>query len=300
MHPKDAPLNAPAGLRTTAVTGERAGVRFDAQDPVAQEVPVAMEYNGVSHAVMLATPADLEDFAYGFSLTEGIIDTAQQVRGVEVVPGAQGITVQVEIASSCFARLKQRRRQLSGRSGCGLCGVESLAQVMPGHGVAGQGAGEGARQGARITATAQACVQPAAVLRAMASLRERQPLMDATGATHAAAWATWQGDVAMVREDIGRHNALDKVIGALLRGAGPGGVPAAVPGQAGFAIVTSRASYELVHKVATAGIGMLAAISGPTTLAIEHAQASGVTLACFTRGDSIAVYSHPQRMAWTT
>ncbi|RYX97224.1 MAG: formate dehydrogenase accessory sulfurtransferase FdhD [Comamonadaceae bacterium] len=264
------------GSRAAAVHGLRARQLFEATDCVAVEVPIALEYNGVSHAVMLASPRDLEDFAYGFSITEGIVDRRAQIRDIEVVHGTQGITLQVTIASECFVRLKDRRRSMTGRTGCGLCGTDSLAQAVRLPHVLPVGA----------------VYASSAVVRAMASLRGQQGLLDATGATHAAAWCSADGDIQLLREDVGRHNALDKVIGAIQR--------AGLPAASGFMVVTSRASYEMVHKTAVAGVPLLAAVSGVTALAIDVAQHAGIALLGFVRGEDLSVYAHGERLHFTS
>ena len=258
--------------RTFPVSRWRHGVLTAEVDHLAEEVPVALEYNGISHAVMLATPADLEDFAVGFSLSEGIVDAASDIYGIDVESGAQGITVKVEIATGAFVEFKGRRRTLAGRTGCGLCGTESLDEVM------------------RIAPPvhSEASFDPRAFEHAFAALHRRQALLRDTGATHAAAWMRADGEIALVREDVGRHNALDKLAGALARG-----------GQEdiahGAVIVTSRASYEMVQKTAAIGAGVLAAVSGPTAMAVRLADTAGITLAGFVRGGTMVVYSHPQR-----
>jgi FdhD protein len=272
VKPFDAPLAPPAGVRAVPVLQRRGPVLRDTQDWVAEEVPVALEYNGISHAVMLASPADLEDFAFGFSLTEDIIGSAADVRDVEVVPGDAGITVRLEIASACFAQLKVRRRSLAGRTGCGLCGTESLPQAV--------------RQPPPLRSDARFAA--AAVRRALATLRDHQPLHAASGASHAAAFADATGALLLVREDVGRHNALDKLVGALLRQRRDGG--------AGFVVVTSRASYEMAGKAARAGAPLLAAVSGVTGLAIDVAQEAGLCLAGFARDDNLNLYAHPGRI----
>ena len=272
MH-RTEPLQPVPGCRPAAVTGVRAGKVFAATDWVADEVPVALEYNGISHAVMMATPADLEDFARGFSLTEGIVDTVNQIRDIELVVSAQGHTLQIEIAAACFARLKDRRRSLTGRTGCGLCGTDSLAHAV--------------RRPVPVTAPTTP-FDIAAVARALAALRSQQHLLDATGATHAAAWCHADGSIALVREDVGRHNALDKLVGALQ--------VTGVDAPSGFIVVTSRASFEMVQKAACAGVALLAAISGVTALAITVAEAAGISLLCFARGDNASVYSHPEQI----
>jgi FdhD protein len=242
-----------------------------ATDWVAEEVPIALEYNGISQAVMLATPLDLADFALGFSLTEGFIDKPQQLFGIDEVPGPLGITLKLDIAAAAFARLKTRRRSLAGRTGCGLCGTESLEQV--------------ARALPAFTGAAR--FTQAALVQAVAAMADRQALQRVTGAVHAAAWCTADGSVQVLREDVGRHNALDKLVGALAAG----GVDAAQ----GFIVVTSRASFEMVQKAAMAGVGLLAAVSAPTALAVATAQQAGLTLAGFVRQRGAVVYTHPKR-----
>jgi len=265
---------ARADCAEAAVLRVRGGVIGAAAqaDRVAEETPVALEYNGISHATMLASPADLEDFALGFSLTEGIVDRPADVRGIDIVPQFNGIVVQVEISSACAARLRTRRRAMAGRTGCGLCGVETLPEVL--------------RQ---VPAVPGAPAVPLrAVLQAMRAMRASQELHDITGATHAAAWAGADGQVRLLREDVGRHNALDKLVGALARqDMAPGG---------GLALVSSRASYEMVQKCAAAGIGILAAVSAPTALAIRVAQNTNVALLGFVRNADAAIYSHPERI----
>lgn len=248
--------------------------RLHERDIQASEVPVALEYNGISHATMLATPADLEDFAYGFSFTEGIIASAQDVRGVEVqpVPEHGGIVVTIEISSACEYRLKQRRRALTGRTGCGLCGVDSLPEVV--------------RDIAPVAAGAP--VKVSALFQAQQAMRAQQWLFEETGATHAAGWAARDGRLHLVREDVGRHNALDKLIGALIRRED-------LPVREGMALVSSRASFEMVQKSAAAGIDVLVALSAPTALAIDLAVRLNVGLAGFMREQRCTLYAHANR-----
>lgn len=252
------------------VTRMRDGERRSSLECVAEEVPVAMVYNGISHAVMLATPADLEDFGLGFSLSEGIVRRRAEVLDIEVSCHEAGIEVRLQVSNRAFEALKLRRRTLAGRTGCGLCGVDSLAQV--------------AREVAAVSARPQ--VSDTAIHRAFASLSDAQPLHRLTGSVHAAGWAAEDGTLLWVREDVGRHNALDKLIGALARA---GQDPAR-----GFALVTSRASYEMVQKLASFGGGLLAAISAPTGLAIDLAARAGITLCGFVRDGRKAVYTEPR------
>ena len=240
-------------------------------DSVAEETPIAFEYNGISHAVMLASPADLEDLAFGFSLTEGIIDRAGDIFDVEVGVAEQGITLSIEVAAEAFARLKARRRSFAGRTGCGLCGTESLEQVVRDLPPVGAG---------RPFAVA-------ALYEGMRRLPELQHLQQATGATHAACRVLVDGAIEFVREDVGRHNALDKTLGALAR---------ADNAPEGGLIVTSRASFEMVQKAAALGYGLLAAVSAPTAAAVRLAERLNITLVGFLRGDRCAVYSHADRL----
>jgi FdhD protein len=238
---------------------------------VAAEVPVALVYNGRPHAVMMCTPADLEDFGVGFTITEEIA-TAGDVRRVDVVKYARGIELQMELPAALAERLSERNRVITGRTGCGLCGVELIGDAVrdtrPVHSALG--------------------VSRDALWRAGEALGARQELNRETNAIHAAAWASSDGTLRMVREDVGRHNALDKVIGALARDG--------VDASRGFLLVTSRASYELVQKAAVAGVPLLAAVSRPTALAIRLAEDAGIALVGLLRGRSANVYSHPERI----
>ena len=240
---------------------------------VAEEVPVALVYNGRPHAVMMATPADLEDFAAGFSLTEDIIGSVAELERTEVVRVGYGIELQCTVPAHVADRIRSSTRRLPGRGGCGLCGKEAIADVMR----------------AVNAVTSPLRVTPAALWRAGASLSARQTLNAATHAVHAAAWATPDGELQVVREDVGRHNALDKVIGALLR--------ADVDASGGFLVVTSRASYELVQKATAAGVPVLAAVSRPTGLAVRMAAGAGMTLVALLRGESANVYAGAERIA---
>lgn len=271
MNTQDAPLLA--GTRQAQVLRWRDAQRSEVMDWLADEIPVALEFNGISHAVMLATPADLEDFALGFALSEGILERPEDLRDCETHASAEGLTVRIEVSSRSFARLKDRRRTLAGRTGCGICGTESLAQVLR---------DVPSVQGAALR------IHAAAVDRAMQGMRARQLLGEATGATHGAAWCAADGEVILVREDVGRHNALDKLIGAMVR--------VGVDVEAGFIAVTSRASVEMVQKAATAGAPLLAAVSAPTFLALDAAQKAGMTLVGLARQGNLVAYAHAQRL----
>jgi FdhD protein len=245
-------------------------------DLVADEVPVALVYNGISQAVMMATPADLEDFALGFSLSEGIIARPAECYGIEAEHGEDGIVLQIEIAGAAFMGLKERRRSLAGRTGCGLCGVESLRQV-------------GRLRGALPVLAPARGFHADGVQRALAAIGARQELSRQTGATHAAAWCGMDGSLMLVREDVGRHNALDKTIGAMAR-------THAEPGD-GFLLLTSRVSFEMAQKAIMAGVPALAGMSAPTLAAVELAEAAGMTLLAFARGRDFVCYTHPQHLS---
>ncbi|HNT39780.1 MAG TPA: formate dehydrogenase accessory sulfurtransferase FdhD [Rubrivivax sp.] len=248
------------------------GASAEGVDWACEEQPVSLEYNGVSHAVMMATPTALEDFALGFSLTEGIVGAPEEILDTEVRAHGRGLCVAMRVTARRAAALRERRRTLAGRSGCGLCGVDSLDHFD--------------RMPAAVSATQR--IDAAVLAQAMREMARTQPLRDLTGATHAAAWMDADGHLHALREDVGRHNALDKTVGALLRaGLAPAG---------GALLVTSRASYEMVQKAAAAGAGVLAAVSAPTALAIRTAQALGLTLVAFARGQRHVVYSHAWRL----
>jgi formate dehydrogenase accessory protein FdhD len=272
---------APPGATAVAAGSWRDGSFEAGIELVAIEAPVALVYNGISHAVMLASPQDLEDFAVGFSLGERIVRDARDIYDIEVEAAAHGIALEMRIASGALARLKESRRARTGKTGCGLCGVESLARFDADLQAGGQAGGQ--------AGAAPATLQPEALARAMDAMAARQELHHATGAAHAAGWASRSGELLCVREDVGRHNALDKLVGALAR--------ARVDTADGFAVVTSRASYEMVQKAARAGFPLLAAISAPTALAVQVAQQSGLSLLGFVRGAGLVVYPPPQRRA---
>jgi len=237
---------------------------------LAEEVPVALVFNGISHAVMMASPVHLEDFALGFALSEGLIDQATQLFGVEVIHQRNGIELQLDVAAQTEARLKERRRSMAGRTGCGVCGADSLNQVQ-----------------LALPQAPEVHVDVDAMHRAHAQMRALQPLKLQTGATHAAAWSNAQGQITLLREDVGRHNALDKLIGALSK--------ASIDVQQGFICITSRASFEMVQKTVMAGAGALTAVSAPTRLAVELAEQHNLALAGLVRGETFTAYSHLSR-----
>jgi FdhD protein len=250
------------------VTRRRAGDWASVPDDLAEEVPVALEYNGISHAVMLATPADIEEFALGFSLSEGILSSPQELYDVEVEQTGAGITVRLTVASGAFMALKSRRRSLAGRTGCGLCGTEQLDQVL--------------RPLPRIAAGR--CLSASAIRNATAALGAHQPLAKITGGTHAAARCSPEGELLGVYEDVGRHNALDKLIGGMSK--------AKADLRKGFALITSRASVEMVQKAATMRIPALVAMSAPTAMAVRTAEECGMALAAFARGGNFVAYAN--------
>jgi FdhD protein len=261
-------------LHPVAVRRYEAGQAHARVDTLAVEAPIALVFNGISHAVMMATPQDLEDLGLGFALSEGLIASPAECLDVQLHTHPQGLEVHLHIAQRAFAQLKQRRRSLEGRTGCGLCGLESLEQLDWHH------------LPHRQTPAHQAgplSLSPDVILRAFSALPKQQQLNAQTGACHAAAWVTPDGDLMHVREDVGRHNALDKLLGH--RALAP------QSNQSGFVIISSRASVELVLKCARLGVTALAAISAPTSLAVEIAQQTGLQLYGFCRGEQVVHYT---------
>jgi FdhD protein len=288
----------PRGSTTRPVLRVERGVATPDDDRLAEEVPVAMHFDGEPFAVMMATPMDLEDFARGFALTEGRVDSIAEIERIDVQEVLEGITVNIRTAKTCRSRFsgegssqepspersagiaddigsyKEPRlpRELPGRSGCGICGSRELEDVVRHPEPVGAGPTIGVD----------------AIERALESLRASQPINAFTGSVHAAAWAFPDGAIVCVREDVGRHNALDKLIGAMHT--------AHIDASDGFVVITSRASYEMVTKAAVAGITIVVAISAPTALAVHLASDCGVTLIGFARPGRFNVYSRPQRI----
>ena len=276
---------ADAGFSEVSVTRWRDGVITKAKDKIAEETPIALIYNGISHAVMLATPQDLEDFALGFSLSEGILQDKSELYDIEIVVQEQGIELRLDVATECFVKLKEKRRNLVGRTGCGLCGAESLEQALRLSNI-----GESAALQANTHKAHRASVstiKASSIQAAFRDIQTKQRLQQVTGATHACAWVNADGDVQLLREDVGRHNAMDKLMGALAK------QPAH---KNGFVLTSSRASVEMVQKVAVAGYQILAAISAPTGLAVRIAEAYGVTLVGFLRENKFVIYTHAERI----
>jgi len=263
----------------TSVTGAREislWKRTDLQqtqpDMLAEEVPVALVYNGISHVVMMASPKDLEWFAIGFSLSEGIIENPAEIYGMDVVPSCNGLEVQIELSSRRFMGLKERRRALAGRTGCGVCGVEQLNDI--------------GKPIAPLPFTQR--FDLALLDNGLAHLTDFQPVGQLTGCTHAAAWMLPSGELAGGHEDVGRHVALDKLLGHRAR-----------EGEAweqGAVLVSSRASYEMVQKSAMCGVEILFAVSAATTLAVEVAERCNLTLVGFCKPGRATIYTHPQRL----
>lgn len=264
------PDRSPDGHAGRRVARVRDGVAEVIDDQLAEETPIAVHYDGEPFAVMMATARDLEDFAYGFSLTEGRA-APKDIQGIEVQAVLEGVLLDIRTRNPASATTTQERI-LPGRSGCGICGTRLLEDVVKHPAPVGEGP----------------MLSSPALERALAELQKCQPLNATTGATHAAAWAATDGTLLQVREDVGRHNALDKLIGAMHRND--------IDPQTGFALVTSRASYEMVTKAALAGITVLAAISAPTALAVDLARDCGLTLAGFVRPGRYVLYSHPHRL----
>jgi FdhD protein len=266
------------GLGYTEPSVRREFTRLSADGPVqasadvAEEVPVALVYNGRPHVVVMGTPEDLEDLAAGFSVSEGIVRDAGAVERIDVVRASHGIELQIQIPATDAARLAERSRGIVSRTGCGLCGIETIndAMRMP------------------VAVGDALVVTPNAIALSAMDLSRRQRLNNATSTVHAAGWAARDGNVSIVREDVGRHNALDKLLGAMFR--------QGVDRSDGFVVVTSRASYEMVQKVAAVGVELIAAISRPTGLAIRFAEAANVTLVGLVRGSTANVYANEKRV----
>ncbi|MFP5977503.1 formate dehydrogenase accessory sulfurtransferase FdhD [Enterobacter mori] len=241
-------------------------------DFLAEEVPVALVYNGISHVVMMASPKDLELFAIGFSLSEGIIGHPQEIYGMDVVKACNGLEVQIELSSRRFMGLKERRRALAGRTGCGVCGVEQLNDI-----------------GKPVTPLPFTQTFNLANLdKALEHLNDVQPIGQLSGCTHAAAWVLPSGDIIGGHEDVGRHVALDKLLGRRARESDVW--------QQGAALVSSRASYEMVQKAAMCGVEILFAVSAATTLAVEVAERCNLTLVGFCKPGRATIYTHSQRL----
>ncbi|MBN9527881.1 MAG: formate dehydrogenase accessory sulfurtransferase FdhD [Alphaproteobacteria bacterium] len=254
-----------------SVPARRLGQAEGVSLAVPEELPVAMVYDDVSYAVMMATPADLEDFAYGFSLTDGMIAHGGEIDRVAVNPTDQGMEIAITLADS-WLETTARPRRLTAGSACGLCGVDALAKVKP----------------VIETVPRRLSVPRASIVAAVRDLADHQPLNRETHSVHAAAWADTAGRILLAREDIGRHNALDKLVGALMR--------AGIDPAGGFCLITSRCSYEMVQKAVAYGIEMLVAVSGPSGLALDLAATAGLTLVAIARDDGQTVFAGGERI----
>lgn len=244
------------------------------QDNLISEVPVALVYNGISHTVMMCTPQDLDDFALGFSLAEGILFNKKELYGLDIVESCNGIEIQMEISTRRFVELKEKRRSMAGRTGCGICGVEQLEQVQ-----------QDCKNFAKNHRLQH--ISPHIFDHCLPQLEQAQVLAQETGASHAAAFFTPQGEILAIREDVGRHVALDKLLGWHAKENNP----------LGFVFVTSRASFEMVQKCLACGIEMLCAISATTEMAQQIAEENGFSLLAFTRKGKATIYSGEQRLS---
>jgi FdhD protein len=248
------------------------GARFGSRS-IPEETAVALTYNGGTYAVMMATPKDLEDFAVGFSLSEGIISSPADIESLDILPLDDGIELRMWLSIPKADRLQERRRHVAGPTGCGLCGIESIAEAM--------------RPAAVIADGRQ--FSPEQIMAAMQSLPSRQKLNIETRAAHAAAFWNGSSGIVALREDVGRHNALDKLSGAL--------AGASIVTSEGIILLTSRVSVEMVQKSAAIGAPVIVSVSAPTALAIDMADAAGITLAAIARADGFEVFTHPRRIA---
>ncbi len=257
--------------RVGAIAYRRAGSRA-IERAIPEEVPVALTYDHATYAVMMASPVDLEDFAAGFTLSEGIVDHVADVTSIEVVRVEQGIECRMTLANAAQERVAARRRRIAGPVGCGLCGIESLS--------------EAARPIPRISS--ELSVTPAKIMQAMREMPRLQVLNRETHGVHAAAFFDPSHDTLILREDVGRHNALDKLIGALAH--------AGIAGGKGIVLLTSRVSIELIQKTAMLGAPVLVAVSTPTVYALRAAEAAGITLAAIARDDGFEIFTHQERI----
>ncbi len=265
---------ARAAFRERPKLAWRGGGVVPALRPVAEEKACALTYGGSTYAVMMATPADLEDFGIGFTLTEGIVARADEIGSIELINGDLGVEIRMWLDGDRTASLADRRRATVGPVGCGLCGIESLEQAV--------------RAPSRVAS--ETVFHASDLLDAMRALAPLQHLNQATRAVHAAAFWRPSAGIGLVREDVGRHNALDKLAGALLRGGGSG--------SDGAVFLTSRVSVEMVQMTAMIGAPLLVAVSAPTTLAIQIADAAGITLVGIARDDGYEVFTHPDRITF--
>ncbi len=259
-------------VRTADIKVWRNGRMQDGARAIPEETPVAISYNGSTQAVMMATPADLEDFAVGFSLSEGVVETAAQIESFEIVPHDDGTELRMWLGGDVAGKLQQRRRHIAGPTGCGLCGVDSIAEAVRPVALVGEGR----------------MFTPQQIIAAIEAMPPLQTLNVATRAVHAAAYYTPTQGIVALREDVGRHNALDKLAGAIAR--------QGIDATGGMVLLTSRVSVEMVQKTAAVGATVLVAVSAPTALAVKMADAAGITLAAIARADGFEIFTHPHRI----
>jgi FdhD protein len=265
-------MTRPPVTTTTRLARRASGTAASAR-MVPEETPVAFSYGGTTHAVMMASPADLEDFALGFSLTEGIVGSAEEIESIDVEDLGAGIDIQIRLKDTVNTRFEARRRRLAGPVGCGLCGIESIEEAM---------------RSVRNVSTSALTLSAGEIVQSVKLLAKQQPLHAETGAVHAAGFYLPGKGIVAAREDVGRHNALDKLAGALAK--------AKVEGPAGAVVVTSRVSVEMVQKTAAIGAPVIIAVSAPTALAIRSAEEAGMTLVALVRGDEFDIFTHPERV----
>lgn len=244
-----------------------------AERKVPEETPVALSYAGTTHAVMMASPSDLEDFAIGFSITEGIIASADEIETLEILDAGAGIDIQIRMKDRANTRFEARRRRLAGPVGCGLCGIESIDEAMRSVPTVGE---------------SEIQLKASDIVQSVRGLSRQQPMHSATGAVHAAGFYLPGRGMLAVREDVGRHNALDKLVGALVRDK--------IDTSRGAIVVTSRVSVEMVQKTAAIGAPFIIAVSAPTSLAVRIAEGAGMTLVALVRGDEFDIFTHPARI----
>jgi FdhD protein len=256
-------------VKTVRLTGKNA---TELLDSVANETPVALVINGEPHVVMMASPDNLEDFAIGFCITENLISSANDIHYLDIIPCDSGLQIHIRFRDQQQTH-RQKQRNLTGRTGCGLCGTALIEEAVRNTPVVESDIKVNLRQ----------------ISKALEVISCNQPVKSKTGAVHAAAWNSVSEDLYVVREDVGRHNALDKLVGSLYS-------DGKIDPMTGFIVITSRASYEMVTKTAFAGVAVLVAVSAPTSLAIEIAEKSNLTLIGFARDESCVIYTRPERI----
>lgn len=265
-------MTRPPLTSTTRIARRTSGTSAAAR-MVPEETPIALSYGGTTHAVMMGTPADLDDFALGFSLTEGIVASSDEIEGIDVEEAGAGIDIQIRLKDLANTKFEARRRRLAGPVGCGLCGIESIDEAM---------------RSVDSVGPTRLALSSADITQAVRLLSKQQPLHAETGAVHAAGFYIPGKGIVAAREDVGRHNALDKLAGALAK--------AGVNGTTGAVVVTSRVSVEMVQKTASIGASFIIAVSAPTALAIRQAEEAGMTLIALVRGDDFDIFTHSDRV----